>query len=369
MTTEEILKQLIKIPSYVDTQNNEEEIGRWIEKFLQEKTKLKFVRQFFEKKRFNLIAGNLTDPKVLITCHMDTVQPSQNWLTNPLKPILKGGRIYGLGTSDMKSGLAILLSTITKLDNPKGMYLFYGDEEYDFKGMKKFIQEYQNKIAPKLIVSLDGEGLQISNSCRGLIEMTIEARGKSGHAAEPSSGINAISQSQEVISKLKRWLGKFSSSSLGRSTLNVAFILGGTKTKNDQPVGEGNIIANYCKYTIEIRVANENLNAQKIKRFIKIESNKLGLKITNIGIRHDLGNWITPKSQLESIIKAAFRNQTVKRESGYLDIQMLWQVFGKVPTFAFGCGEKEMAHKENEYVKGANLIKAEKFCRQLLSQS
>lgn len=357
-----IVKKLISIPSWVDGNNNEQEIGNWIFEFLKKNSKLTITKQPIGNKRFNILAQYSKKIDVLVTGHIDTVQPNSGWTKDPFKPTIVGNKLFGLGSSDMKCGIATMLSLCTQSNLDKNIgFLFYCDEEYDFLGMKKFIEKYKTKIKPNLIISLDGENMQIGNSCRGLIELKIGVKGKAGHAANPKSGINAIIQSFQVINNLEKWLKSYKSNELGNSTLNIAYMNGGG--------GEGNIIAEKCEYIVEIRVANENLNAKTVKEFIIRESKKLGLKITKTNIRHDLGSWITPK---EKLIKYAnlLSNKKIKsaKESGYIDIQMLWKTFGQVPTFSLGAGKEGIAHKANEYVNISNVLKIQRIFEKILCQ-
>ena len=363
INTLDILRQLISIPSWVDKNTNEKRIADWVYDFLKKNSKLKITKQPIDNERFNIFAQNSNIIDTLITGHIDTVQPNPGWTKKPVKPEIAEDKLYGLGSSDMKSGIAIMLylTSLTNLNKNIG-FLFYCDEEYDFLGMKTFINNCgvrSSNIKPKVIISLDGEGMQISNSCRGLIELKVKVQGKTGHAANPKSGINAITESFKVINNLKKWLKAFRSDELGNSTLNIAYMNGGGE--------QGNIIAEKCEYIVEIRVANESLNAKKAKEFIAKESERLGLEIENIKIRHDLGNWITKREDLEDIFKIVDKKSVKSaKKSGYIDIQMLWQTFGKVPTFSFGVGEKGMSHKTDEYVKIENIAKAQKFFEKLL---
>jgi succinyl-diaminopimelate desuccinylase len=361
METIEILKQIISIPSWVDETTNEEKLGTWIINFLSSNTKLKISQQNVGGGRFNIIATNSNKINTLVTGHIDTVRPNSGWTKSPIKPEITGERLYGLGSTDMKSGIAVMLSLATRPNLKNNTcFLFYCDEEYDFLGMKKFVQEYQSSIKPRLIISLDGEGLQIGNSCRGLIEMKVIVDGKAGHSANPKSGINAITESFKVINKLERWVSSSKSNELGNSTLNIACINGGGS--------EGNIIADNCEYIVEIRVANDKLNANLVKDFIIKESETLGLKTTNIKVRHDLGNWITKNDDLKDYIKLSPNKKLKSAEkSGYIDIQMLWQTTGKVPTFSFGIGDCGMSHKANEYITIPNIFTSMKFFEKLLT--
>ena len=207
---------------------------------------------------------------------------------------------------------------------------------------------------------MDGEGLQIGNSCRGLIEIKVKVKGKAGHAAIPKSGINAITGSFKVINRLEDWLKIYKSKELGNSTLNIAYLKGGRS--------EGNIIAEKCEYIVEIRVADEKLNAKLVEEFITTESEKLGLKKKSVRVRHDLGNWITKKEDLNKYLNFSPKKDLESaKKSGYIDIQMLWQAFNKAPTFSFGVGEKEMSHRADEYVKMSKVLKAQKFFETILT--
>jgi succinyl-diaminopimelate desuccinylase len=368
----DILKDLIKIPSWVDNLTNERNIGEFIYSFLKGNTNLSIIKQLVINDRFNIIASKGNNVDMLVIGHIDTVQPTSNWIKNPIIPEVIGDKIFGMGSTDMKSGIAVMLNlAIQPALKNNTAFLFYCDEEYDFSGMKIFIEEYRNKIKPKLIISLDGEELQIRNSCRGLIELSVIAQGKSGHAANQKSGVNAITNTMIVINKLKSWLNIFSSKELGKSTLNIACVKGGIKigNKDDEIIlgKEGNIIPDYCEYVIEIRVASNNLNANMVKDFIEKESVNLGLKIINVKVRHNLRSWITAKEQLKTILELAPRKGFRKAKmGGYIDIQMLWEAFEKVPTFSFGAGEAEMSHKTDEYVKISSIVKAEKFLERIL---
>lgn len=369
METVKITKKIISIPSFVDSKNNESKLSQWIYDYLKTESNLTVEKEYLSKDRFNIVAYNNEDPDLLISGHIDTVQPKIGWKTNPFNPLQKEGKIFGLGASDMKAGIAVLLSTALLKSPQKIMYLFYCDEEYDFLGMKKFIGEYKNKIKPKLIISADGGARAMGNSCRGLIEIAITILGKSGHAANPKSGINAITKSFRVIGNLEKMLRVFKTPELGKSTLNVAYIKGGTDLGKNKLGKEGNIIPDYCEFIIEIRVADPKLKAKVVSEFLKKESTKLRLTIKEIRVRHDLGSWITPVNQLKRVIKISPSQKFVNgKKRGYIDIQMLWEAFGKVPCFTFGVGSKGTAHKENEFVEIKNIKIAEKFYDRLVSK-
>lgn len=368
-----ILKQLIAIPSFVDNNNDESQLAEWIYELIK-KSGQPVKKQFINRRRFNLLAGNFINPEVLVVGHMDTVKPSKEWKTNPFTPTEKAGLVYGSGSSDMKAGLSVMLSTLINLKPENTLFLFYCDEEYDFLGMKTFVKEFKEKIKPSLIFSMDGENLQVGNACRGLIETRIIVRGKSGHSGSPDSGTNAITKSAVALVQLEQWLKSYKTPELGQSTTNIASINGGSLVgqKNNAPLlsREGNVIPDYCDIVLEIRPSDPKLDITIIVNKVKDLLKKQQLKLEKITIRHSLRSWITPKTQLDNFIKLA-PNKTLAdpMESGYLDIQLLWETFNKMTSLSFGPTEPGVAHTANEFVRISSLKPAQTFLMKLLSNA
>ncbi len=225
----QLLKKLISIPSYVDEKNNEKEIGDFIYKYLKQSPfPFKVEKQKVEGKRFNIIASDGAKPKLLLIAHMDTVEPRGWQKHNPFKGTVKGSKLYGLGSMDMKGGMAAILTALNEFKKTKGlMVLFYCDEEYDFKGMKKFIKEY--KISPQLAVSAEPTNLKIWNGARGIIKVSFRVEGKTAPASRPDQGENVITGLVEAVKYLEKTLKKYRTENLGPSICNLSAISGGGK--------------------------------------------------------------------------------------------------------------------------------------------
>ncbi|OGE31686.1 hypothetical protein A2631_00885 [Candidatus Daviesbacteria bacterium RIFCSPHIGHO2_01_FULL_44_29] len=364
--TLDLAKRLISIPSYVGEDCDEQKIGEFIFDYLKQFKWLKVSKQRVTKKRFNIIAKDGYPTKILFCGHLDTVQPRAGWTTNPFQPTVKNRKLFGLGATDMKGNLAALLSNIPQAAPIKGVgFLFYIDEEYDFLGMKKFIKEYKDKIRPKLMISADGGDLSIGYGCKGLIEVSGKVQGISGHAARPWTGNNALSGSSKAIEKLTEELkSKFKNTELGFSTCNLAFMQGGLNLGQDSQgnirIGkEGNNIADFAEFVLDIRPTAPELNAQRVISLLEGYLKNEGLNLRQVTVRHDLGSWLTEKRSLKPIknslkkyLPGGFRDI---KSGGYIDIQMLWSCFDKVPCLMLGAGENVMAHKPNEYIEISKL--------------
>ena len=105
---EETLRDLISIPS---PSGSEAQVAAYICDFLKA-NKVGVERD----KHGNVIAVVGTGEEVLhINGHMDTVAPVDTWTRDPFKAVVENGLIYGLGASDMKSGLVVMMDLARKV--------------------------------------------------------------------------------------------------------------------------------------------------------------------------------------------------------------------------------------------------------------
>lgn len=344
----ELTKQLVSIPSWVDEQTNEIKVGEFIFNFLKKNTDLLVEKEIVVNGRFNILVGFDRKIKTLIMGHLDTVGLNDGWNTNPVFPVIKDEKLYGRGTTDMKSGVAVMMLATVNKNLPKNVaFLFYIDEEYDFAGVKKFIADYSTKIKPKSIISLDGSELNIANGCRGLIEVSVSVKGISCHAATPQNGVNAIEVATRSIEKLKEYLSQFLDPELGITSVNLASIEGRGSSSN--------VVPDNCQFTLDIRPSSAKINARLIIAQLKKYIGKFGGKLTDSKIKFDFGSWLTPKSKLTKLGLPFKKIST----SGYIDTQMLWQKFNMPLCLTIGAGAQSAAHISNEYIEIDKLTKLE----------
>lgn len=340
-----LTKQLVSIPSWVDNQNNEIKIGEFIFNFLQKYTSLTVIKEPVVDGRFNILVNIDQNTRTLVIGHIDTVTIGQN----PVKPFIKGGRLYGRGTTDMKSGIAAMMLLTTNKSLPKNTgFLFYIDEEYDFAGVNKFIADYGEKIRPKCIVSLDGSELELLNGCRGLIEINGTITGQSCHAGTPEKGVNALEVTFKSVERLKTFLSQFNNPELGSTSLNLASINGGQAA---------NVVPDNCRFVLDVRPASPLLCGQMLVEKLQEYTAEFGGKLDQFSIKFDLSSWLTPKSSL-SQLKLPIKDI---RSFGYADLQLLWQVCNQPLAFTIGAGAQSTAHSANEYVEIEKLKKLEKI--------
>ena len=141
-------------------------------------------------------------PLVLLAGHLDTV-PSQG---QP-PAYIQGERMYGLGASDMKGGVAVMLHLLEDADQSWPYRLagvFYEAEEGPFadNGLEPVLNECGWLTSASFGVLLEPSDGEIQAGCNGTMNARVTFRGKSSHSARPWWGENAISKAGAWLSRM-----------------------------------------------------------------------------------------------------------------------------------------------------------------------
>jgi len=155
---------------------------------------------------FNIVArhrGKDGAPTVILNGHMDTVDVVDGWMKGPFDPVIEDGKLYGLGSADMKGGLAALIYAFKKAVQEKSplniLFTAVVREELDSEGAFALLNEIEGDIV--FIAEPTDEMPMLGARGRYVLDMVF--KGESGHGARPDSGINAIECAAAFIEKLK----------------------------------------------------------------------------------------------------------------------------------------------------------------------
>ena len=147
--------------------------------------------------------------------HSDTVAVCEGWSSDPFKPITKDGKLFGLGSADMKGGLACQLAAskalIESSEKLSGTlhYTAVVDEEGYGHGARKMLKNPRFGIGKTdgVIISEpcfgDSEKSPFPLGMTGKVLYNITVVGKSAHAFRPDLGINAVDEAAHIISALE----------------------------------------------------------------------------------------------------------------------------------------------------------------------
>lgn len=199
-----LVDELCAIPSYVDTDVNEHDLGVHVSNILASHHWLSVEYDVVQGNRFNVLARDCAweNVELLIVGHLDTVRPSLDCKV-PLGSI-QGDKYFNLGAGDTKGGIAAALDAIRCAGPTRGVgYMFYIDEEYDFLGMDAFMRDRAEQIRPKLALSTCGGNATMLIACRGCLEIAFTIQGFPGHASTPDSGASATEAMMAVSTACK----------------------------------------------------------------------------------------------------------------------------------------------------------------------
>jgi acetylornithine deacetylase/succinyl-diaminopimelate desuccinylase family protein len=205
------LEEMIAIPSIV---KEEKELAHYLQDEL-EALGLKTELQDVEPNRPNIygkLTGDKPGKRLNYNGHMDTVPVVAGWETDPFKPVTKDGKIYGLGSDDMKGGIACILSMLKAFADSgykfKGELSFSGviDEEAYGEGAKAMLKTDWGKVDAILL----GEPNQATEAnpthlgITGKVLYDIYVYGKAAHGFNPEKGINAVEQAGIILANLHK---------------------------------------------------------------------------------------------------------------------------------------------------------------------
>ncbi|MEU8222811.1 M20 family metallopeptidase [Kribbella sp. NPDC048915] len=178
-----------------------------------------------------LAGGN--EPGLLLLGHTDVVPVGDGWTVDPYGGLLRDGRIYGRGSSDMKGGLAAAVAALaalrgTDLRGPVELAAVV-DEEETGKGIRAFLTATQRKYGG--CITAEPTDLQTIIAARGDSYLQVSVHGRAAHAGHPDGGANAIYGAAAVVAEIERLHHELADDPhplLGPATWSVGQINGGT---------------------------------------------------------------------------------------------------------------------------------------------
>lgn len=154
----------------------------------------------------SLVAGRHTDrPRIDLYGHLDTVPENGN-----LPSRVDGGRVHGLGASDMKAGLALMIAALESPEVADGPYdvlaIFYDREEgpADENGLEEVLDSVAHLGAAELAVVLEPTDNELQLGCQGTMNAAVTFHGVAAHSARPWLGVNAITTAGAWLAEMHR---------------------------------------------------------------------------------------------------------------------------------------------------------------------
>jgi succinyl-diaminopimelate desuccinylase len=301
--------------------------------------------------RLHLIAErglSLSKQPIILSGHFDTVPlGNKKWNVDPFAGQINDGKIWGRGSSDMKSGLAaMILASIQAFEEspPEGgiRLIFTAAEELGCLGVQQLVKLLDGTgRASAIIVGEPTANLPVTGH-KGALYLNAVTSGLTAHSSMPELGDNAIYKAARSILKARDFNFEAEKDHLlGFPTINVGKMSGGMNI---------NSVPDHAEFTIDIR-STTMIDHNKILV-------KLGRELGNETVIETLVSLdpvYTPEN--DPFVQLVYDICGVEREDKgfpkalpYLtDGSVLQRIYNGIPTVILGPGQPEMAHQTDEY--------------------
>jgi succinyl-diaminopimelate desuccinylase len=280
---------------------------------------------------------------VVLAGHLDTVPPASN-----LPSTRDGDVLRGLGTADMKGGIAVMLrlaASVTRSDRDI-TYVFYDGEEVEAErnGLLRLSRRHPELLEADFAVLLEPTDAVVEGGCQGTMRVEVRVPGERAHSARSWMGVNAIHAAAAVLDRLRAYEPRrpVVDGLEFREGLNAVGIQGGVA---------GNVIPGECIVTINYRFAPDRSEDEAAAHLREVFA---GFDVTvtdrSPGARPGLDR---PAAQ-------AFTSAiggTPRAKFGWTDVA-LFSALG-VPAVNYGPGDPHVAHTAHEWVSIEQLAECE----------
>ena len=333
-----------------------------------------------DRRKANLFAtiGAKDRSGVALSGHTDVVPvDGQAWETDPYAVSRKGTRLYGRGTSDMKSFIAVCLAKTPQiiernLETPVHFAFSY-DEEIGCVGVRTLLRELEKRPhKPKSCVIGEPTGMRVVRAHKGKVSKRCRVHGLESHSGMAHLGANAVEAAAEIVAFLKNQARRFRDEGPfdhefdpPYTTVHTGTIAGGTAL---------NIVPKFCEFEAEIR------------QLPGYDTERVWARLS-----HFIENSILPEMQeVDSSARVEWEVLSVIPDLSTSDdslIRLTQELSGTdgthcvsfgtegglfeqigVPSVVCGPGHISQAHKPNEFIEIEQVRKCERFIDSLIDR-
>lgn len=317
------------------------------------------------------VPGQSDEPRLVYICHMDTVTLGDGWDADiaPLGAVVRDDKLYGRGACDMKGGLACaiaaLVHTLERVAADgalprRGFSLICSVDEEDFmRGSEAAINAGWVGSREWVLDTEPTDG-QIQVSHKGRTWFEIEMAGVTAHASQPWKGADAVAAMAEVVCSLRRTFATLPlHEELGPSTITFGQIEGGYRPY---------VVPDHAKVWVDMRLTPPTDTAAATRMveqaIVAAEAAVPGChgSYTVTGDRPAIER--DPASPLLAALKCAAddvtgTDTTVGFFTGYTDTAVIAGKTGNRNCMSYGPGSLALAHKPDEYVPHADIVRCQ----------
>jgi len=282
--------------------------------------------------------GNGAVRRVVLAGHLDTVPANGN-----AAPRIEGDSLWGLGASDMKSGVAVMLRLAEEVARKKCRheltFVFYEGEELadERNGLHRLFARRSDLVMGDLAVLLEPTGGWAEVGCQGTITLKATLQGRRAHTARPWMGSNAIHRAAPLLGRLAAYEARtVEVEGLEfRESLQVVRIEGGVAN---------NVVPDRCSVTVNRRFAPSRALDAAVAETRALLEGADEIEVLNASPAAAPG---LAEPLVTEMLDAL--DLTVRPKLGWTDVAR-FAAHG-IPAVNFGPGDPQVAHTANERVE------------------
>ncbi len=291
--------------------------------------------------------------RVVIAGHLDTVPENGN-----LPSRLEDGVLHGLGSVDMKGGVAVglkLAATLTT-SNRDVTYVFYDAEEIAaiHNGLGKLSVSHPQLLEADFAILMEPSNASVEAGCQGTMRVEVTTTGERAHTARAWMGSNAIHKAADLLDRLNDYEPRkpVIDGLEYHEGLNAVFISGGVA---------GNVLPDACTVTVNYRFAPDRSEAEA-EAFLRdfFAGHQVTVTDSSPGALPGL-----TRPAAKAFLEAVGGDAAPK--FGWTDVSR-FSALG-VPAVNFGPGDPLLAHKAEEHVHVEEIVRCEQQLVAWLSEA
>jgi succinyl-diaminopimelate desuccinylase len=295
--------------------------------------------------------------RVVVAGHLDTVPPDGN-----TEPKLDGDVLWGLGSADMKGGLAVMLDLATAIRAPAVdvTWVFYVAEEVAavHNGLRRLFEERPDLVQGDVALLGEPTGGLIEAGCQGTMRVRVELAGARAHTARPWMGRNALHRAGRLLNALADYEPRHPviDGCEFREALQAVFAEGGVA---------GNVVPDRASVTINHRFAPD----RSVDEAWDHVAEMLSPYVEDGDTIELVDAAAAAMPGLSHPLFAALRDRNnlgVRAKLGWTDVSRF--AAAGVPAVNFGPGDSAVAHTRDEHLDRASLERVHAAMGDLLSR-
>ncbi|MCO4864714.1 acetylornithine deacetylase [Cupriavidus sp. WGlv3] len=322
-------------------------------------------------------ANGATNGGIVLSGHTDVVPvDGQAWTTDPFKPVVRDGKLYGRGTCDMKGFIGTSLSLLpaileARLREPVHYALSF-DEEIGCMGAPYLLAELRERgVTPGGCIVGEPTSMRVIVAHKGINAYRCCVRGQAAHSSLTPRGVNAIEYAARLICFIRDIADEFKANGPYDQAFDVPYTTAQTGTI------QGGIALNtipaLCEFVFEFRnlpgVDPEAIYA-RIQAYandvllpkMRAEHADADLTLSKIAAAPSLD--VAEQEAITQLVRALTADRDTNKVA-YGTEAGLFQRAG-IPAVVCGPGDIQQAHKPDEFVSLDQLAACEAFLHKVV---